>query len=149
MKAAELRDKTPDQLREDLEKLKMEGFNLRFQAATGQLENTARKRAVRRGAARVKTILNEKARPLRPSEVGKMPKRILTGVVVGDQNEQTITVQVERRYAHPVMKKTVRSAKKYRAHDELNAYKKGDQVRIQECPPRSKSKRWEVVSKAE
>lgn len=62
MKASELRDKTPDQLREELEKLKKEGFNLRFQQATGQLQNTARRRAVRRDAARVKTILNQKAR---------------------------------------------------------------------------------------
>ncbi len=68
MKAAELRDKTPDQLREELESLKKEAFNLRFQAATGQLENTARKRAVRRDAARVKTILNEKARAAATSE---------------------------------------------------------------------------------
>ena len=62
MDAAELRDKTPDQLREQLESLKKEAFNLRFQAATGQLENTAQMRVVRRDAARVKTILNEKAR---------------------------------------------------------------------------------------
>ena len=68
MKAAELRDKTLDQLREELESLKKEAFNLRFQAATGQLENTARKRDVRRGAARVKTILNEKARAAAVSE---------------------------------------------------------------------------------
>lgn len=68
MKAAELRDKTPDQLREDLDSLKKEGFNLRFQAATGQLENTARKRQVRRDAARVKTILNEKAHAAAASE---------------------------------------------------------------------------------
>ncbi|MFQ5624038.1 MAG: 50S ribosomal protein L29 [Paracoccaceae bacterium] len=61
MDAAELRDKTPDQLREQLETLKKEAFNLRFQKATGQLENTARMRAVRRDAARVKTILSEKA----------------------------------------------------------------------------------------
>ena len=61
MKAAELRDKTPDQLREELAGLKKEAFNLRFQAATGQLENTARMKTVRRDAARVKTILNEKA----------------------------------------------------------------------------------------
>jgi len=61
MKADELRDKAPDQLREQLEALKKEAFNLRFQAATGQLENTARMRAVRRDVARVKTILNEKA----------------------------------------------------------------------------------------
>lgn len=62
MDASELREKTPDQLREQLEALKKEAFNLRFQAATGQLENTSQMRSVRRDAARVKTILNEKAR---------------------------------------------------------------------------------------
>ena len=61
MNAQELRDKTPDQLREELTSLKKEAFNLRFQQATGQLENTSRMRTVRRDAARVKTILNEKA----------------------------------------------------------------------------------------
>ncbi len=61
MKAADLRDKTPDQLRDQLSALKKEAFNLRFQKATGQLENTARMQVVRRDAARVKTILNQKA----------------------------------------------------------------------------------------
>jgi len=61
MNANDMREKTPDQLREELVNLKKEAFNLRFQQATGQLENTARMREVRRGAARVKTILNEKA----------------------------------------------------------------------------------------
>ncbi|NBD29206.1 MAG: 50S ribosomal protein L29 [Alphaproteobacteria bacterium] len=61
MDAKELRDKTPDQLRDELANLKKEAFNLRFQQATGQMENTARMRAVKRDAARVKTILNEKA----------------------------------------------------------------------------------------
>ncbi len=61
MKAAELRDRTPDQLREELVKLKKESFNLRFQQATGQLESTARMKTVRRDAARVKTLLMEKA----------------------------------------------------------------------------------------
>jgi large subunit ribosomal protein L29 len=61
MDAKELRAKTPDQLRDDLVALKKEAFNLRFQQATGQLENTARMREVRRDAARVKTVLNEKA----------------------------------------------------------------------------------------
>ena len=61
MNAHELRDKTPDQLRDELTALKKESFNLRFQQATGQLENTARMRQVRRDTARVKTILNEKA----------------------------------------------------------------------------------------
>jgi large subunit ribosomal protein L29 len=61
MNASELRDKTPDQLRDELVQLKKEAFNLRFQQATGQLENTARMRTVKRDAARVLTILNEKA----------------------------------------------------------------------------------------
>ncbi len=61
MDAKELRGKTPDQLREELARLKKEAFNLRFQQATGQMENTARMRAVRRDAARVLTVLNEKA----------------------------------------------------------------------------------------
>ncbi|MCO6383979.1 MAG: 30S ribosomal protein S17 [Vannielia sp.] len=75
-----------------------------------------------------------------------MPKRILTGVVTSDQNEQTVTVQVERRFKHPLLHKTVRKSKKYRAHDEANTFKVGDQVRIQECAPKSKTKRWEVLT---
>ena len=75
-----------------------------------------------------------------------MPKRILTGVVTSNQNEQTVTVSVERRYKHPLLQKTIRKSKKYRAHDEQNAFNVGDQVRIQECAPRSKTKRWEVVA---
>ena len=75
-----------------------------------------------------------------------MPKRILTGVVTSDQNEQTVTVSVERRFTHPVLKKTIRKSKKYRAHDANNQFKVGDTVRIQECAPVSKTKRWEVVT---
>lgn len=74
-----------------------------------------------------------------------MPKRILTGVVTSNQNKQTVTVSVERRFTHPVLKKTIRKSKKYRAHDEKNAYNVGDQVRIVECAPRSKTKRWEIL----
>ena len=68
MHANELRDKTPDQLRDELANLKKESFNLRFQQATNQLENTARMRAVKRDAARVKTILNEKAAATAPEQ---------------------------------------------------------------------------------
>ncbi|NDK35968.1 30S ribosomal protein S17 [Rhodovulum sulfidophilum] len=74
-----------------------------------------------------------------------MPKRILQGTVTSDLNDQTVTVLVERRFTHPVLKKTIRKSKKYRAHDENNAFKVGDRVRIQECAPKSKTKRWEVV----
>ncbi|MGV6847834.1 MAG: 50S ribosomal protein L29 [Marinibacterium sp.] len=62
MNAQELRNKTPDQLREDLVSLKKEAFNLRFQQATGALESTARMRSVKRDVARVMTVLNEKAK---------------------------------------------------------------------------------------
>ncbi len=74
-----------------------------------------------------------------------MPKRILQGVVTSDKNEQTITVLVERRFKHPLLQKTVRKSKKYRAHDENNTFKVGQTVRIEECAPISKTKRWTVV----
>ena len=75
-----------------------------------------------------------------------MPKRILRGTVVGDQNDKTVTVRVDRAYTHPLLKKTVRRSKKYRAHDETNAHKVGDSVVIAECPPISKNKSWTVVA---
>lgn len=75
-----------------------------------------------------------------------MPKRILQGRVTSDKNEQTITVLVERRFKHPVLHKTIRSSKKYRAHDAQNTFKIGDAVRIIECAPISKTKRWTVLT---
>ena len=74
-----------------------------------------------------------------------MPKRVLQGTVVSDKNDKTIVVQVERRYTHPLLKKTVRRTKKYHAHDENNAFKIGELVSIQESPPISKNKRWVVL----
>lgn len=76
-----------------------------------------------------------------------MPKRVLQGVVVSDKNDKTIVVLVERRFTHPVMKKTVRRTKKYHAHDENNLAKSGDIVRIEECRPLSKNKTWMFVEK--
>ena len=78
-----------------------------------------------------------------------MPKRILQGKVVSDKNEQTVTVLVERRFKHPVLHKIVRSSKKYRAHDADNQFKVGDTVRIIECAPISKTKRWTVLADAQ
>ncbi len=74
-----------------------------------------------------------------------MPKRILQGVVVSDKNKDTAVVLVERRVLHPVLKKTIRRSKKYHAHDPQNLAKAGDTVRIRECRPVSKLKRWEVI----
>ncbi|MDK9697111.1 30S ribosomal protein S17 [Pinisolibacter sp.] len=74
-----------------------------------------------------------------------MPKRVLQGVVVSDKNDKTIVVEVERRFTHPLLKKTVRRSKKYHAHDEENRFKVGDQVAIEEGRPLSKNKRWVVL----
>ncbi len=75
-----------------------------------------------------------------------MPKRILAGTVTSTANAQTVTVSVERRFKHPVLQKTIRKSKKYRAHDEAEKFAVGDAVRIIECAPKSKTKRWEVIA---
>ena len=75
-----------------------------------------------------------------------MPKRILHGVVVSDANDKTVVVKIERRFTHPLFKKTVRRTKKYHAHDAENKFKVGDLVSIEECAPISRQKRWTVVS---
>ena len=77
-----------------------------------------------------------------------MPKRVLQGTVVSDKNDKTIVVRVERRFTHPLFKKTVRRSKRYQAHDAENAFKVGDEVMIQESAPISKNKRWVVVQGA-
>jgi small subunit ribosomal protein S17 len=74
-----------------------------------------------------------------------MPKRILRGVVVSDTNNKTVVVKVERRFTHPLLKKTVRRTKNYHAHDENNIFKVGQQVSIEESKPISKQKRWRVL----
>ena len=74
-----------------------------------------------------------------------MPKRILQGDVVSDKGDKTVVVRVERIFTHPLFKKTVRRSNRFHAHDEANAYKVGDLVQIQECAPKSKLKRWEVI----
>jgi small subunit ribosomal protein S17 len=74
-----------------------------------------------------------------------MPKRVLTGTVVSDKGDKTIVVRVERRVKHPLYGKIIRLSKKYHAHDEANAFKLGQQVRIEECKPMSKLKSWTVL----
>jgi len=74
-----------------------------------------------------------------------MPKRILQGTVVSDKSTQTVVVKVDRQVMHPLYKKYIGRSKKYHAHDEKNQFKAGDLVRIQECRPISKLKRWEVL----
>ena len=74
-----------------------------------------------------------------------MPKRSLQGVVVSDKQDKTLVVRVERRFTHPLFKKTVRRSKKFHAHDEEDTFKVGDLVFIEESRPISKNKRWVVL----
>jgi len=76
-----------------------------------------------------------------------MPKRVLEGRVISDKANKTVVVLVERRFTHPLLQKTVRRSKHYHAHDENNAYKVGEVVRIRECRPLSKLKCWEVIER--
>jgi small subunit ribosomal protein S17 len=77
-----------------------------------------------------------------------MPRRVLQGVVVSDKGEKTVVVLVERRVMHPIYKKFIKRTKKYMAHDETDSLKTGDSVRIRECRPISKRKRWEVLAES-
>ena len=74
-----------------------------------------------------------------------MPKKILTGVVVSDKPNKTVTVLVERKYQHPVLKKVLKVRKKYNVHDENNKFKNGDKVSIIESKPFSKNKKFQVM----
>ena len=74
-----------------------------------------------------------------------MSKKILNGIVVSNKPDKTITVEVERKYQHPVLKKVKKAKKKYNVHDENNKFKNGDRVLIKECKPYSKSKKFEVI----
>ena len=76
-----------------------------------------------------------------------MPKRVLTGTVVSDKADKTVVVRVERRVKHPLYGKIIKLSKKYHAHDEANAFKAGEQVRIEECAPISKLKTWTVLDR--
>ncbi len=75
-----------------------------------------------------------------------MPRRILQGVVVSNKADKSIVVRVERRVRHPVYKKIIRRSSKVMAHDPENRCQEGDVVRIQECRPLSKNKRWAVLA---
>ena len=74
-----------------------------------------------------------------------MPRRILQGTVVSDKNDKTVIVRVERQVMHPLYKKYIKRTKRYAAHDEGNAHKVGDVVRIIEGRPLSRTKRWVVI----
>ncbi|MDG2002839.1 MAG: 30S ribosomal protein S17 [Novosphingobium sp.] len=78
-----------------------------------------------------------------------MPKRILTGTIVSDKSDKTVTVLVERKVKHPLYGKIIRRSKRYRAHDEDNTFKSGERVRIEETKPISKTKTWKVIDRVQ
>ena len=119
-----LNEKTNAEIEGFLKKSKEELFNLRFQHATGQLENTARLKAVKSDIAR----------------------KVRRGYVVSDKMDKTITVELEQRSTHPLYGKVVRSTSKVKAHDEHNDAHIGDLVSIMETRPLSKTKRWRLES---
>ena len=119
-----LNEKTNEEIEGFLKKSKEELFNLRFQSATGQLENTARLKAVKHDIARMYTILRER-------ELGI---------------SQTISVELEQRSTHPLYGKVVRSTRTVKVHDEHNEAHIGDLVSIMETRPLSKTKRWRLDS---
>ena len=136
----DLKNKSAAELNEELVAAKKELFNLRFQNATNQLDNTSRIKDVRRNIARIQTIITEKStveeRNLRKTRTGK---------VVSDKMNKTIVVAVEDNVKHPVIGKIVKRTYKLKAHDEENTCKIGDTVRVMETRPLSKDKRWRLV----
>ena len=135
MKQKEIKKLTKDQLIKNIDKFKKDLFNFRFQKVNSQITNPAKIGETKKTIARLKTVLKGKW----------MPKKILTGIVVSDKPNKTITVVVERKYSHPVLKKVLKVKKKYNAHDENNKFKKGDKVSIIESKPFSKNKKFQVL----
>ena len=135
MKKQEIKKLSKDEILKNIDKLKKDLFNFRFQKINSQITNPAKIGETKKTIARLKTILKEKL----------MPKKILTGIVVSDKPNKTITVMVERKYSHPLLKKVIKVKKKYNAHDENNKFKTGDKVSIIESKPFSKNKKFQVM----
>ena len=149
MKPSDIRAMSEDEMKDELLKLKKEQFNLRFQRASGQLENTARMRS---GASRHRPYPDDCPRQAGRSRVrvGVKEERnakdeFCRAPSFPTKTTRLVVVKVERRFTHPLFKKTVRRSKNYKAHDENNAKKVGDMVSIQESRPISKDKNWVVV----
>ena len=160
---AELRELHDDELETRLREAKEELFNLRFQMATGQLDNNRRLRTVRHDIARIYTILRERELGLSvaPTEgdsgmseadrddrarAARRPfRKTREGLVVSDKMDKTVVVAVEDRVKHPLYGKVIRRTNKLKAHDETNEVGVGDRVLIMETRPLSATKRWRVV----
>ena len=159
MKVDEIRGLSADELTEKLASLKEELFGLRFQHATGQLDNPMRIKDVKKTIARIKTIQREQANAedsvtdillIRRKEAhthmsDRNVRKVRVGKVVSDKMEKTVVVAVEELEQHKMYKKPVKKTVKFHAHDEKNDAHVGDRVSIMETRPLSKTKRWRVV----
>ncbi len=147
----DLKAKSAAELNEELVAAKKELFNLRFQNATNQLDNTSRIKEVRKNIARIQTVITEKATvaEIGIKEKGEIVERNLrktrTGKVVSDKMDKTIVVAVEDHVRHPLYNKIVKRTYKLKAHDENNECSIGDTVKVMETRPLSKDKRWRLV----
>ncbi len=147
-----------DDLAAKLAEAKEELFNLRFQNATGQLDNTARLRAVRKDIARIYTVMRERELGIVEEVRGMTDKnqkdeavterttrKTREGLVVSDKMDKTVVVNVEDRVKHALYGKVLRRNIKLKAHDEANDAGIGDRVLIMETRPLSATKRWRIV----
>ena len=155
-----LRGFDDDRLVDELRKAKEELFNLRFQSATGQLDNHGRLRAVRKDIARIYTEMRERELSIGRGGAGMSEnmkdeavkaasdrnyRKTRQGYVVSDKMDKTVVVEVEDRVKHALYGKVMRRSSKVKAHDEQNAAGIGDRVLIMETRPLSATKRWRVV----
>ena len=155
-----LRGLDDDRLVDELRKAKEELFNLRFQSATGQLDNHGRLRAVRKDIARIYTEMRERELNIGRGGAGMSEntkdeavkaasdrnyRKTRQGYVVSDKMDKTVVVEVEDRVKHALYGKVMRRSSKVKAHDEQNAAGIGDRVLIMETRPLSATKRWRVV----
>ena len=157
MKVNEIRDLSAEELNQKLASLKEELFNLRFQLATGQLDNPMRIKEVKKTIARIKTIQTEGLIQQRTilridmqKEGGSLmsernERKTKVGKVVSDKMDKTVVVAVLDLEQHALYKKAVKKTVKFKAHDENNDAHVGDTVSIMETRPLSKDKRWRVV----
>ena len=162
-KAHELDELNAVDLESKLREAKEELFNLRFQAATGQLESHGRLRTVKKDIARIYTVVRERELGIRtapgsstdearmsehaprPPRLERNARKTREGLVVSDKMDKTVVVSVEDRVKHPMYGKIMRRTSKLKAHDEQNECGIGDRVLIMETRPLSATKRWRVV----
>ena len=161
-KAHELDELNDIDLESKLREAKEELFNLRFQAATGQLESHGRLRTVKKDIARIYTVVRERELGIRTAPgterrgnrmsnadhrdaTQRNARKTREGLVVSDKMDKTVVVEVEDRVKHALYGKVLRRTSRLKAHDENNECGTGDRVLIMETRPLSATKRWRLV----